>query len=365
MLSTDGNLLKEGSAVRARMISYGTICGELNILVASLGGEKNRINIAPNVFVYPTASKDRISSRLSFLGIGKKIKADMVTSQDPFETGLFAWLISKKIGAKLELQIHTDFLSPYFADESFLNKIRVFLSRFLLPKADSIRVVSKRISDSLKAKSYKLKAIPVVLPVFVDIEKIRKAEPKIDLRKKYPQFDFIILMVSRLTREKNIGLGIEALAEVIKNHPKAGLIIVGSGPEESKLKSQVTDYKLQDKVIFVGWVEDVVSYFKTADAFLNTSKYEGFGMALIEAAASDCPIISTDTGIAGSVLRNGEEAFICPIGDATCFCRGLERLIAYPALCKEIALRAETAIEPLAISKEEYLKRMKEIWDEC
>ena len=132
IISTDVKILEEGGVVRSRMLDYGTICDELNIIVASLGGSKEKIKIGPNVFVYPTASINKFFSRLSLLSIGVRIKADIVTAQDPFETGFLAWRVARRIGAKLELQIHTDFLNPYFVKGNFLNRMRVLLARFLL-----------------------------------------------------------------------------------------------------------------------------------------------------------------------------------------------------------------------------------------
>ena len=363
MISTDSNILKEGSAARARMAFYGGACGELNIIVASVGGSQKPVKIAPNVFAHPTASSNKFSSRKELISGGKKFSADIVTAQDPFETGFAAWLVSKRIKAKLQIQIHTDFLSPYFSRWSPLNKIRVLIAKFILPKADGIRVVSERIRNSLKTENLKLKTVPVILPVFIDIEKIRKITPTADLRKKYPQFDFIILMASRLTREKNIGLAIRAMSDVVRNHPKAGLVIVGNGPEEHNLKLKIKNLKLDGNVAMELWQNDLFSYYKTADAFLLTSNYEGFGMALVEAASSDCPVVSTDVGIIDGVFKHEENVLVCPIGNSICIAEQLNRMISHPQIRTEIILKAQTALEALVMSEETYLKRLKASWE--
>ena len=71
--------------------------------------------------------------------------------------------------------------------------------------------VSQRIKQSLKAKSWKLKAIIEVRPVEVDLEKIKQTPITVDLHQKYPQFKKIILMASRLEPEKQIDLAIKNL----------------------------------------------------------------------------------------------------------------------------------------------------------
>ncbi len=375
MISTDSKILDSGSAEEARMILYGTICEELHIVISTNDQRpttnNEKIQIAENVFVYPAVASNKILALLRTYFTGIRILSTtynlqpttyLVTAQDPFENGFVGWLIAKKIKAKLQLQVHTDFLSPYFWKESLLNKIRVLLAKFLLPKADGIRVVSQRIKESLRPTTYNLQTVPIVLPIFVDIEKIRETVPTIDLRKKYPQFDFLVLMASRLTREKNIGLAIEAMREAVKKYPRAGLVIAGSGPEESNLKLKTENLKLGNNVVFEPWQNDMISYYKTADCFLSTSNYEGFGMSLVEAAASGCPIVTTDVGMVGSVLRSEEDVLVCPVGDAHCLSDCLLRLIRFPELRRELSPRAQTSIEALITNKEEYLHRMGESW---
>src|SRR3989344_3322324 len=163
--------------------------------------------------------------------------------------------------------------------KAVFNKIRVMLAKFLIPRAFCVRAVSERIKNSIKNEfnlEAKLPSIVVlpILPVLMDLT----AEPK-----RFSEFAKTILMVSRLTSEKNVGLAIDAMAEVIKKHPKIGLVIVGDGPEREALKLQTTNYKLQTNVKFVGWQTDVTSYYKGADIFLLTSLYEGWGMGVVDA----------------------------------------------------------------------------------
>jgi glycosyltransferase involved in cell wall biosynthesis len=190
-----------------------------------------------------------------------------------------------------------------------------------LPKADSIRVVSNRIKNYLVEKLVIAAEKISVRPIFVDVERIKNA-PILDggdLHKKYPRFEKIILMASRLEREKNIPLALHAFALVLQaiehttqqgRHwarllgvPKAGLVIVGSGSQEAKLRALAAQLGLGENVIFESWADSatLVSYYKTADLFLNTSLYEGYGMTLVEAHAAGCAMISTDVGVAREV----------------------------------------------------------------
>lgn len=306
MISTDRKTFEKGSAVAQRQVLYAKNFEEVHIIVFAKRNEEadfKETALAPNIWVYPTRSFSRWMYVFDALKLGRFITEKRgitdITCQDPFETGLVGALVKSRHPVRLELQIHVDLGSRYFQRSSFLNKIRMFISKFTLARADKIRVVSKRIRDYV-AMIVEPSMIEV-RPIAIDEEKIINSPITTDLHKKYPQFEKIVLMASRLEPEKNISLAIESFKAVLEKMPKAGLVIVGSGSEEMKLKSSVKNLCLDKSVIFEGWQNDLASYYKTSDCFLLTSLYEGYGMTLAEAHIAGCKIVSTDVGIAREV----------------------------------------------------------------
>jgi glycosyltransferase involved in cell wall biosynthesis len=168
-----------------------------------------------------------------------------------------------------------------------------------LPKADSIRVVSERIKRYLVGNLGINESKVIVRPIMIHVESIKNASilAGADLHKKYPQFDKIVLMACRLEPEKNVELAI---------------IIVGDGSLKSRLERQAKGLKASagEAIIFESWADKAMlySYYKTADLFLNTSLFEGYGMALIEANAAKCKIVSTDVGVVGDTLKDGQNS---------------------------------------------------------
>ncbi|KKU82074.1 MAG: Glycosyl transferase group 1 [Parcubacteria group bacterium GW2011_GWA1_47_8] len=360
-VSSDRTVFEQGSAVRSRILEYGRLVDEFRIIVfakKSLGFVET--SFPPNIFLYPTKSRSKwgyipgalkCAARMKVKGV----RVDVVTAQDPFESGIAAFLLARIFQAKLHLQIHTDLFSPHFREESFMNRIRVRVAKFLIPRADAIRVVSKRIEDSLsKVKSQKSKVS--VLPIFVDTKAIEEVPITTDLKKKYSELDMHILMASRLSPEKNIPLAISAMKGIVARYPKAGLIVVGEGTEESRLKEFAGQVGLSEHIIFEGWKKDLVSYLKTADVFLLTSNYEGYGMTIIEALAAGCPVVMTDVGCAGEVVREGENGLIVPVGDREKLERALAQFIS-----GEVKLEASL---PRLLTKEEYLAAYKKSWED-
>lgn len=363
MLSTDASIFKPGSESHGRMKDYGTLADRLDIIVCTTGFLMRELVISDTARAIPTNSRSKLWYVRDVLRAAKRKvlgDVDVVTSQDPFETGLAGWLLSRRLRAKLQLQLHTDFLSPYFSRASFKNFIRVRIAKWLLPKADSIRVVSERIKKSLIGLGLSEEKI-VVLPIFVDVEKIQAEPITVDLHKKYPQFDFIILMASRLEPEKNIHIAIDAMKDVVKKDPKIGLVVVGEGSLKEELEEQVSKDGLDRNVIFEGWVNNVSSYYKTTDAFLSASKYEGYGRGVVMTGAASTPVMTTDVGLVGEIL-NQDNSLIIPVNDTQKIVESIFKLRSDPHLVKKLGSRAREAVRSLG-TKKEYLEKYKQSWE--
>ena len=360
VIGTDRSIFKRGSAARERMIEYGKLFQQLHIIIFTKRFKKFEIEkIAENVWIYPTKSWSRLFYPSNAVKIAKKEfgksfpeMINIISTQDPFETGIAGWLLARKFQIPLQIQIHTDFLSPYFWKESFLNKIRVIIGKFLIKRADCLRVVSNRIKDSLLLQPtiYNLQPSITVLPIFVDIEKIKNTPASFDIRKKYPQFSFIIITASRLEKEKNISLAIDAMNELARRYPKIGMVIIGDGREKGKLKNLVAKYNLQKNVIFEGWQNDLISYYKTANVFLSASFYEGYGLAIVEALACGCPVVSSNAGIAGEIISEGENGFVCPVNYKNCFIRRIQEIMKVPSLKEKLGINSKILISDGPVS---------------
>ncbi|HRZ30050.1 MAG TPA: glycosyltransferase [Candidatus Paceibacterota bacterium] len=355
-IGTDRLIFDKNSNVRQRLIEYGGLFDELHVIVfAKKKLDYQQEQIAKNVFVYPTSSSNKLGYIFDALKIGERLidnNSDwMITCQDPFETGLVGWWLKKRSKVKLQLQVHTDLMSPFFVRESLKNRIRVVMAKYLLPRADKIRVVSERIKNSLKV--LKLKSEPIVLPIFVEVEK--ETAIKIDLHDKYPQFDFIILMASRLTREKNFPLALEAfLLARDKSEKKIGLVIVGAGPEKGGIERRIKDLGLTESVILETWTENLASYYQTADLFLLTSNYEGYGRTLVEAGLLGCPILTTNIGLVGEIVNN-DNALICPVGGKDCLIEKLVWAVVNPRELEILGKKLENDTGGGLLNKTDYL----------
>lgn len=369
MISTDWRIAVLGSHEHVRMSRYATVAEELHIIVFTLKEQQLQESMSGNLYIYPTNSSSKWSYGLDAIAISSRLKKrgiTVVTAQDPFETGLAAYRIARKLRAGLQLQMHTDWMSPFYAAESFKNRLRVKIANYLVPKASGIRVVSRRLAYNLVQK-FKLKNDPIVLPIHLEIPISMLSERRDILHQKYPRFATIIVMMCRLEVEKNAFMAINAFKNIIGLYSGAGLIIVGDGSSRPSLEKAVIASQLENNVIFEGWqdFEKVMLYFLSADLFINTSNYEGYGRTLIEAAAAGCPIVTTDVGVVGEVL-NPDNALVSSPQDLSGFQKNLEYALKHPVEMKERALRAREAVTHyMSITENDRLQMLKRSWEMC
>lgn len=120
-----------------------------------------------------------------------------------------------------------------------------------------------------------------------------------------------VLAVGRLTYQKGFDLLLQSWSEVSKQKTDWVLKIVGGGEDEKKLKAQANELDIADKVVFIPPTKNVAEYFKTASIFCLSSRFEGFGMVLLEAKAFGLPIVSFDCDCGPSdLIKNGTNGFL-------------------------------------------------------
>ena len=103
-----------------------------------------------------------------------------------------------------------------------------------------------------------------------------------------------LVYVGRLAKEKQIDHIIEAYSIAREELAEFRLYIYGEGEDRKELEQLVIDYNLQNKIIFKGITDDPDAVFKTAKASLLTSKFEGFGLVIMESLNNGCPVVAYD-----------------------------------------------------------------------
>ncbi|TSC69899.1 MAG: group 1 glycosyl transferase [Parcubacteria group bacterium Gr01-1014_49] len=347
-VSNDPSLFVAESASRARMRAYAAAIGELHILSSAPPNAKEEQE--GSLFFHPINAWKLFRVRALAKRAHELILAhgiEIVSAQDPFEHGLAALRATRGTNAKLHVQVHTDFLSPWFVRSGnwrsprvrmpFLNRWRRRVADRVLPAASGIRAVSMRIKDSLVQRYGSRIPEPSVIPITVSSE-----VPERVLLPAHP-FTFALIAVGRLEPEKRIEDILAALRLVVAHYPMVGLFIVGTGSERGRLERMTRSLGLEEHVLFLGERADARALMASAQAFIQASAYEGYGRTLIEAALAKIPIITTDVGIVGEVFKGYEDVLAVPVADPTALSLSIVGFIEDVSVRQELPRRAEAA----------------------
>lgn len=360
-IGNDRSIFDEDAPIRARLLEQASLVSELHVIVFTPRREKfKKLSLGNHLTIHPTSSAGKYTYLQDAYHIGKDILHKekvggiekghtkwLVTTQDPFEAGVLGYALSRKFHIPLHLQLHTDPFSKAWQQEKFSNHIRFIVARFLLRRAASIRVVSERTHRSVLALGVPEERLTKV-PIFVDVEKFADAKPTFDLHQSYSRYSQIILSIGRLQPEKNYNGLIRAFAKVHKAHPETMLLIVGSGPERDRLLSIARSLEIHEAVAILPWARDVASYYKTCDIYVQPSLYEGWGMAVIEAMASGAPVVMSDVGCAGEVVRTEETGLVIKQGSEEELVYALDRLLSNNALRLKFSGNSLNEVKKLA-----------------
>lgn len=347
-LSLDKNIFNENKSVFSRTLEYSKFLDLLTVLVP-INHQNNITDINLSVFGSGGGNKLVQFIRLFILGIKilAKNKYDLITVQDPYYLGLLGLILAKIYKLPLEIQVHG------FEKEG---RIRNVLAFVVLNFSSGIRTVSERLKSEL-ISDFKLSADKIsVIQIFSQFVSIPR--PNKDYKSHQP---FIFLTVGRLVPVKNISLQIRALAELVRDCPAVRLVIVGDGPEKQNLVELANSLSLSGYVLFIGEVEDVASFYEKADVFLLTSNREGWGLVVVEAASFGLPIIMTDVGCAGELIKNEESGLVVPINDKDNLVRAIKKLCQDQILREKIGLGSKSVISMLP-DWEETKKTYKNNW---
>lgn len=144
-----------------------------------------------------------------------------------------------------------------------------------------------------------------------------------------PSLEFkTVLAMGRLTYQKGFDLLIEAWAKVCKNNTDWILRIVGSGEDEEKLKQQVKDLDIENRVDFIPATNNIEQYYRTSSFYCLSSRFEGFPMVLLEAQAFGLPIVAFDCDTGSSeIIDHDFTGMLCEAANAKALALALETMM--------------------------------------
>jgi len=235
---------------------------------------------------------------------------DVVHSHHAFTpTPLLALVYARNANVPSVLTNHSIPGSGYDGTMGDILSSALYPLRQYLNMADHIVAVSQAAADFM---SLLVDYVPIsVIPNGVDCELFK---PRPDVKRSGRR----VLYVSRLVNRKGPHVLIRALKRVVGEIPDAELVIVGEGYLSPALRMMTYDLGLMDSVKFLGNIssERLARTYASSDIFVLPSLHaESFGMVLLEAMASEVPVVASETGGIPEVVKDGDEGILVKPGD--------------------------------------------------
>ena len=263
----------------------------------------------------------------------------IVHAGDLYPPGVTAMFLKKLLGLPYVVYCHGEEI-PQLDRYEYQPRVR---NRIYM-NADAVIAASEFTRNNLMKLGVPEGRICKIVPG-VDSTRFRPMPRRADLVERYGLYGkTTILTVARLVPRKGHQAAIAAFARVCDEFPNAHYLIVGKGPDESRLRKIVQDSGLNHRVTFAGYVgaEQLPDIYNLCDIMLMPNRQEedgdveGFGIVFLEANAVGKPVIGGRTGGAVEAIVEGSTGFLVNPDDPEEIAGILRRLLANPALSERL-----------------------------
>jgi glycosyltransferase involved in cell wall biosynthesis len=152
--------------------------------------------------------------------------------------------------------------------------------------------------------------------------------------------EILVGSVGRLVEQKDYPIQIAGFAAAAQSDPRLRMVVVGDGPLRAELETLARELGVADRVNFLGYRSDITDWLQAIDVFVQTSKFEPFGVALLEAKGFGVPIASTAVNEVPEILSGGRSGLLFEPASADAFAEALLKLARSPELRESLARQA-------------------------
>ncbi|MFS0722617.1 N-acetyl-alpha-D-glucosaminyl L-malate synthase BshA [Paenibacillus sp. 1P07SE] len=276
------------------------------------------------VFRYPPYD---LSLASKMAQVAKMQKLDLLHVHYAVPHAICAFLAKQMMGNGLKTvtTLHGTDITVLAQDESLKDMIRLGILQ-----SDAVTAVSNDLIKETK------ELLDITQPIdltynFVD-KRIYYPRDIRTLRMDYAKSEEKIMMhISNFRPVKRVSDVVDIFARVQERIPSK-LLLVGEGPDLSRIQCKVRDMGLEGKVHYLGKQDDVAQVISLADLMLLPSEKESFGLVALEAMACGVPTIGSQAGGIPELVTHGETGYLSPIGDVESMAANSIRLLSQPAL---------------------------------
>lgn len=232
-------------------------------------------------------------------------------------------------------------ITGHHSIEPYGGRLVTSLSRYSRSLSDRCVVPSRAVRDVLIHDEGVLPARVAVIGNGIDLSRFHpsnngRQRSEFGIRPN----DLVIGAVGRLSPEKAFDVLLQAIAELRHDQIPVQLLLVGDGPERTRLEQETKRLNLDPFVHFLGMQRDVQPLYAMSDVFVLASLHEAAPMTVMEAMACGCAVITTTRGGAPELVEDGESGLLVEPGTVAPLAAALRRLAAAPDERRRLAAAA-------------------------
>jgi glycosyltransferase involved in cell wall biosynthesis len=242
------------------------------------------------------------------------------------------------------LEVPPTFQRPLFTRRALLRR----LSERLQPRSMRDTVRNYRLHWPLRAaaalapcsafeadimRRFGLPQPQTVVPLWIDapfIQGVPTCPPDITVPRPW------LLFVGQLTPRKGYDIVVRALPAIVRHYPQVSLLVVSgiNQAQRERLMELARQHGVEQHIHLLGYLsdEELINLYRSSDALLFPTRYEGFGLPLLEAMAAACPLIASDIPVVREIVRDGENGLLVPYNDPVALARAALLLLGQPDL---------------------------------
>lgn len=266
---------------------------------------------------------------------------DIVHAHD-YKTDLFAWLLARRLNT-IPLSTAHGWTGDTWRERS----VYYPLSKRLVKRFPGAIAVSSEIKEELVRCGARSDRVTVILNS-IDPAAFRRTEgvgDQVRASLGYGPEDIVIGAVGRLERQKRFDLLLAALAKCLTVNPRLRLAIVGDGSLRDELTKEAQRLGVTARCDFLGHRNDTPALYQAFNLFVQSSEYEGTPNVVLEAMATETPLVATDVGGTRELAIPDVHARIVPSRDVEALQAAITDVIAHPQEARARAVAARARIE--------------------
>jgi glycosyltransferase involved in cell wall biosynthesis len=310
ILDPRGNIAAGGKDVSARHETYAKELftqgktSRLDLKVFSAGSSvkyyangKNKmvINISKPTFnSYMFAKKAHKFIKINNLNV------KLLVAGDPWESFWSAYFLSKFLNKKIpiQIQVHGDIADPRWRSISYRNRIRYSFAKLSLPKASSIRAVTKyQVENLVKAFGIKRERI-VVVPVPISV-----VSKSVTLKSERPK---TIGLIGRIHQDRGIWEFIRLIRVLNSGAKDFKVFVIGVGPSKDKFLLKLASVIPKNRIIFLGQIpeSELLKAWKKIGVLVSMAPVESYGRVIRESLIAGVPVWATKSAGVKDLMDN-------------------------------------------------------------